>query len=206
MTTGIILQCHDKSTRLPHKLFKELGDITVLEHVVVACCMSIADIVVIATSTDIENDTIVKWYEENAYKYSKLKLYRFFGEDNNVLARYYNCAKEYKLDNIIRITSDCPLHSNDIINLSVKTFFYTKCDYLSFLSIDGMDTEVFNFKALEEAYNNAKEEHEREHVTLWIREKSSLKKQRLEDIKCSLDTQEDLNRIRGIYDSYKTSK
>jgi len=200
MTTGIIIQCHDKSTRLPHKLFKVLGDMNVIEHVVATCCMSIADIVIIATSTSVENDTIVKWYEENSYKYRKLKLYRFFGEDNNVLARYYNCAKEYKLDNIIRITSDCMMHSNHIINLSVKTFFYTRCDYLSFFAIDGMDTEVMSFKALEEAYNNATEDYEKEHVTVWIREKSSLKKQKLEEVKLSLDTQEDYTRIKEIYE------
>jgi len=200
MTTGIIIQCHDKSTRLPHKLFKEIGDMNVIEHVVATCCMSIADVVIIATSTDVENDTVIKEYERIKETYPKLKIYRYFGEDNNVIARYYNCAKEYKLDNIIRITSDCMMHSNHIINLSVKTFFYTKCDYLSFFAIDGMDTEVMSFKALEEAYNNATEDYEKEHVTVWIREKSSLKKQKLEEVKISLDTQEDLDRIKEIYE------
>ena len=200
MTTGIIIQCHDKSTRLPHKLFKEIGDMNVIEHVVATCCMSIADIVIIATSTAVENDTIIKEYERIKERYPKLKLYRFCGEDNNVLARYFKTASEYKLDTIVRITSDCPMHSNSIINLAVKTFVYTKCDYLSFFAINGMDTEVMSFKALEEAYNNATEDYEKEHVTVWIREKSSLKKQKLEEVKISLDTQEDLNRIKEIYE------
>jgi len=200
MTCGIIIQCHDKSTRLPKKLFKVLGDMNVMEHMVATCCMSIADIVIIATSTAVENDTIIKEYERIKERYPKLRIYKYFGEDKNVLARYFNAASEYKLDTIVRITSDCPMHSNSIINLAVKTFVYTKCDYLSFFAIDGMDTEVMSFKALEEAYNNATEDYEKEHVTVWIREKSSLKKQKLEEVKISLDTQEDLDRIKEIYE------
>ena len=201
MKTGIIIQCHDKSTRLPNKLFKELGDITILESVIATCSMSIADVVVLATSVDIENDTIVKWYEEHSYRYPKLKLYRFFGEDNNVLGRFYSCAKEHRIDSICRITSDCPLHTHHIINLCIKLHKLNNNDYTSFDSCDGLDTEVFSFKVLEEAYNNATEQYQLEHVTPYIKEKSSLKKQRLEDVKISLDTQEDFEHISKIYNS-----
>lgn len=198
---GIIIQCHDKSTRLPHKLFKELGDTTVLESIVDTCCMSIADIVIIGTSTDSANDSIVSWYDEHNYKYRKLKLYRYHGDDNDVLSRYYNCAKEYKLDNIIRITSDCPMHSTHIINLCLKLHLLNKNDYTSFSSIDGLDTEVFSFKVLEEAHNNTKEPTEREHVTTYMKKTSSIKKERLEDVKISLDTHEDFERIQKIYNT-----
>lgn len=206
MTVGIIIQCHDKSIRLHHKLFKELGDSTVLEKVVEACCMSIADVVIIATSTDIENDSVVSWYDENSYKYRKLRLYRYHGDDNDVLSRYFFAAKEYKLDHIIRITSDCPLHSNHVIDLCIKLHLLNNNDYTSFSSIDGLDTEVFSFKVLEEAHNNAKEKYQREHVTTWIKESLHFKKQRLEDIKISLDTIDDYNRIVDIYDQNKTGK
>lgn len=200
MVNGIIIQCHDKSIRLPHKLFKELGDMTILEHVVATCCMSIADKVIIATSTDPANDTIIDLVKTFSDKYPKLSLYRYHGDDNDVLSRYYFASKEYKLDNIIRITSDCPLHSNHIIRLCIKIHTLNNNDYTSFSSVDGLDTEVFKFGALEDAYNNAKEPYQREHCTPYIKEKSSLKKEKLEDIKISLDTDEDLNRIRGIYE------
>lgn len=200
MTVGIIIQAHDKSTRLPHKIFKELGDMSVLEHVVATCCMSMSHKVIIATTTEPENNTITDLVKTFHDKYPKLQLYRFHGDDSNVLARYYSCAKEYKLDQICRITSDCPLHSHSIIDLCIKVHLLNNNDYTSFSSVDGLDTEVFSFKVLEEAYNNAKEKYQLEHVTPYIKEKSSLKKQRLEDVKISCDLSEDYERIRKIYE------
>lgn len=199
MTTGIIIQVHDKSTRLPQKLFKVINNMTVLEHVIKTCHESIADKIICATTTDPINDNITLMVKTFLKKYPKLSLYRFHGEDNNVLSRYYHCSKEHKLNDIIRITSDCPLHSSHIINLCIKAHQLCNSDYTSFTSIDGMDTEVFTFKVLEDMYNNAKESYQLEHVTPWIKNNSNYKKIRLEDIKISLDTPDDLRRIEQLW-------
>lgn len=200
MTTGIIIQAHSNSTRLPKKVLLQLGDMSILEHVVCSACQSISDLVIIATTSDISNVPIIDLVKTFSYKYPKLHVFVYDGPDEDVLGRYYNCAGRYNLGTICRITSDCPLHTPHIIDLCIKLHSINTNDYTSFSAVDGLDTEIFSFKVLEEAHNNAKEPLQREHVTTHIKERSSLKKGRLEDTKLSIDTQEDLDRVWSIYD------
>ena len=44
------------------------------------------------------------------------------GSENNVLLRFYNIAKKYKMKNIMRLTSDCPLIDFKICNNLIKIF------------------------------------------------------------------------------------
>ena len=87
----------------------------------------------------------------------KLKIPVFFykGNENNVLARYYYCAKKFKTQNIIRITSDCPFINPDIVNKMIE---YYKVNNLSFLTNNkprkiphGYDCEIFSYDILVES-------------------------------------------------------
>ena len=40
-----------------------------------------------------------------------------------VLDRYYKAAKKFNVDNIVRITSDCPLIDIKIVNKVIKNFY-----------------------------------------------------------------------------------
>ena len=68
-----------------------------------------------------------------------------------------NIAKKYKMKNIMRLTSDCPLVDFKICNNLTKIFFKEKLDYISTGSkfADGLDCEVFNFKSLEKSYKKS---------------------------------------------------
>jgi spore coat polysaccharide biosynthesis protein SpsF len=72
------------------------------------------------------------------------------------------------------VTSDCPIIDPRVIDKVIKTYKENtdKYDYVS-NTLErtyprGMDTEVFSFRALEEAHLNAQMLQEREHVTLYI--------------------------------------
>ena len=48
----------------------------------------------------------------------KNKINIFRGKFDDVLDRYYQCAKEKHYDNIVRITADCPLIDPVIVDSS----------------------------------------------------------------------------------------
>jgi spore coat polysaccharide biosynthesis protein SpsF len=164
--TGIIIQARMSSTRLPGKVMLKLVNKEVLWHVVKRCQKSkLVDTGIVATSTDPIDDKIEKFCKK--YRFN---IYR--GSLNNVLERYYLCAKQYNLDTIIRITSDCPLIDPTIINLAIEKFEQEQYDYLSNIVGAnqtnfpiGLSVEVFSFSALEKNYKEAKSDYEKEHVT-----------------------------------------
>ena len=86
--------------------------------------------------------------------------------------RYYECAKFYKSDIVVRITSDCPLMDSKIIDEMIREFEKKNCDFLSNIHPpsypDGFDVEIFSFKALSKARFNAKKNFQKEHVTPYI--------------------------------------
>ena len=98
----------------------------------------------------------------------------FMGNEKDLMDRYLTCANFYNINNIIRITSDCPLvDSYDIDRfLNIYETFNSNNLYLSnftppdFASYcNGSDIEIFSRKMLEEAGNIFKSNKDREHVT-----------------------------------------
>src|SRR5699024_9581806 len=101
----------------------------------------------------------------------------FRGSESDVLSRYYLCAKENDADIIIRITSDCPLIDPLVIDEILD--FYLKNNYKLVTNAGdihnrtyprGLDTEIFDFDTLENAYKNANKDYQKEHVTPYIYE------------------------------------
>jgi len=113
----------------------------------------------------------------------------FIGDEKDVLDRYYKCAREAEADVIVRITADCPFIDPDIIDQAIEYYFRTDHEYVCFAPIDGLDTEVFSFQLLEEAWKKAKDPYDREHVTPYMRRKTKL----------SIDTKQDLLKARRWY-------
>lgn len=200
MTSGIIIQAHLLSTRLPGKILKVVDRFTILERVLDACTLSGFDKVIVATTSNPENYIlidIIKKYNKSFY--DNVILYRYNGSESDLLGRYYAAAKEYKLDQICRICSDSPLISSDIIYLCKQAFKYTNVDVLDFMSVDGLEVQITNFKILEEAHKNAKFDYQREHVFPYMYEHpEKFKIVHLEDIKISVDDERDLYRVRDI--------
>lgn len=164
MKIAIITQARMTSTRLPGKVLKIVkGEPLLFYHVERARLSGIS--VIVATTINKEDDVI-------AQECQKLKVPCFRGDESDVLGRYYNCAKELALDTIVRITSDCPLIDGALIKKGVESFAKSKADYLS-NTVErtfprGFDFEIFSFKALQTAYQEAKDNSEREHVTPYI--------------------------------------
>jgi len=158
-----IIQARIGSTRLPGKVLMKLNEDTVLSLLLKQLKHSkFLTEIIIATTTNPEDDVIEKFAISN-----NIKLFR--GDSDNVLDRYYQCAKKFSLTHIVRITADNPLIDPDMIDQAIKKYSTFNYDYLT-NSIDrtfpnGTEVEIFSFNALEVAWKNAKKKSEREHVT-----------------------------------------
>jgi len=162
-----IIQARMGSKRLPKKVLKLLDEkYTVLDYVLNQIHSSkLLKKTIIATTTLDEDNEIV-----NYTKKSNLDFFR--GSSEDVLDRYYNCAKKFSLSKIVRITSDCPLIDPRIIDNVIEIFQTHSYDYVANIHPItfpvGIAVEVFSFKALENAWKNAKLPSEREHVTPYL--------------------------------------
>lgn len=164
MKAAIITQARMGSTRLPGKVLKTIKDKSLLAYHLQRAGWSGLPIVV-ATTIKSEDDFIIE-------ECKKLNISYFRGAKDDVLSRYYHCAKKNHLDTIIRITSDCPLIDGYLIREGYEEYRKLKVDYLSNRIKKtfprGLDFEIFSFRALKLAYKKAKELPEREHVTPYI--------------------------------------
>lgn len=202
----VIIQSRVGSTRLYGKVMKKIFGKTILIHDLERIKrMETIDNIIVATTTLKKDDIIVRTvndYDEN------IGIYRGCSED--VLDRYYKAAKEFKVDTIIRISSDAPLVDPKISDLVVKSFFESHCDYccnnMPRTYPYGLDTEVFSFESIEKAWKNARNSYEREHVTPYIwsnSDKFIIKNVKnnidLSHLRWALDYPEDFDFISEIY-------
>ncbi|WP_321777724.1 glycosyltransferase family protein [Sulfurimonas sp.] len=206
-----ILQARMSSTRLPNKVLKKVNGKELLAYECERLLKSKKiDKLIIATSNDKSDDAIENFGTEN-----NIKVFR--GSLDDVLSRYYECAKEFRdkenIDdlNIIRVTGDCPIIDTEVIDEVIKSFEENDCEYTSNTLTptypDGMDIEICTFSALEYTYKNATFKSDREHVTLYIKNSDKFKKFNYEakndfsNLRLTVDEQNDFDLIKNILEN-----
>ena len=217
MKTVLIIQARCNSSRLPNKVLLELTEGTnVIQHIYnrVKRCKMIDDIIICTTYNP--NDT--KLY--NYCVQNKIKCYR--GAENNVLERYYQTALISNADIIVRCTGDCPLIDPEQIDnfiLYSKDKEHVRINYIGNSNTegfpDGFDMELFSFKLLEQAYNEATLAFDKEHVTPYIHRVLVKKNEKytisvnpknfknidFNTIHLSIDTKGDYRLVRNIFEN-----
>ena len=200
-----IVQARMGSSRLPGKALKDIQGRSMLARVVRrAQRSSLIDRLIVAT-TDKEADDAI------ASECKVLGVSVFRGSEDDVLDRYYQAAKAFSAEAVVRITSDCPLIDPDVIDRVVRVFLDNRPDYASNTIENtyprGLDVEVFTFSALEKAWRNASRDFERVHVTPYIylhpelfRKLSVTGEKNLSFYRWTVDTAEDLALVRAIYE------
>lgn len=206
---AIITQARVNSTRLPNKIFLKAKDKSFLEYHIDSLKATGIEVIVATTNNGSERP-IVEFCKKN-------DIHSFEGDEDNVLKRFYDCAVKYKINTIIRVTSDCPLINKDIILKGVEEYQKIKNNSLIYVSntinrtyARGMDFEIFSFEALEDAFYNAKEFSDKEHVTPYIwknKSNGTVIKQVLDSedssgLRLTLDTKEDQNLLTKLIEDY----
>lgn len=207
INTVCIIQARMGSSRLPGKVMKDICGSPMLAWVAVrASRAEKVDRVVVATTENPDDDLIADFcLEEN--------IACFRGDEFDVLDRFYMAAVQFNADIIIRLTADCPLIDPGLIDASVEKLVSTESDfcanrlpapYRRTYPI-GLDVEVVTFEALEDAWKNAKEMYEREHVLPYLyNPKNKFKIALLDDdkdygdLRWTVDTPEDLKFIQKV--------
>jgi spore coat polysaccharide biosynthesis protein SpsF len=211
MKTVAIIQARMSSTRLPGKVLKMAGGRTMLDRMVERVGRAhLVDEVVVATTTETSDDPIVELC-------SSIGAAIFRGSLNDVLDRFYQAAVIHKADGIIRLTGDCPLIDPVLIDDVVRALVEQKADFacnrlpppLTRTYPIGLDVEVCTFAALERAWKEASEKHEREHVLPYLYSVPGRFKvvqlnysEDLGQMRWTLDTPEDLALLEQVYERF----
>lgn len=166
MKVVAIIQARMGSERLPGKVLLSVGGqpMIALEINRLRSARSLDEIVVATTDRAIDDPI------EGLCKEMGVECFR--GSENDVLDRYYQTARRYHGEGIVRITGDCPFVDPHVVDQVVQVFRdkQPSCEYASNIFPvrtfpRGLDTEVIRFDALEQAWLEASDPASREHVT-----------------------------------------
>lgn len=154
------------SSRLPGKVLMETCSKPLLELMVerVRRSKQINDIV-IATTTNSEDDPIVELCEKIGCRY-----YR--GSEDDVLLRVLEAAESVEADVIVELTGDCPCIDWRHIDYLIQ--YYTEHEY-DFVANnteqsfpDGFDIRIFSRNLLAEINELTKDSWDHEHVSIYF--------------------------------------
>ncbi len=201
-----VVQARMSSERLPGKVLKEVLGKPLIQYLLKRLSLvKKIDKIVLATSIDKANDPLDIFVRQMG-----VEVYR--GSENDVLDRYYQAAKKYQPDAVMRITGDCPLIDPNICDRLISFFQKRQVDYAGLTSrfAEGLDCEVFSFCALEQAWKEACLQSEREHVTLHIKNHKDrfriIFMDNEQDDSCyriTVDNKEDFEVVRLVLESLK---
>lgn len=209
-----IVQARMGSSRLPGKVLLDIGGEPMLFRVIVrARRAQTLGKVIVATTTDASDDPIARFCRSHGFPF-------FRGHPLDVLDRYYQSARYFEAETIVRLTADCPLIDAHEIDRTVRAYFEADVDFAANrlpppwkrTTPIGLDTEVVDFDALTEAWDHAEAKYAREHVMPYFYEEEGRFRILLVDhqpdighLRLTVDTQDDLQLVRKIYSYFGNS-
>jgi len=204
--TVAIVQARMGSTRLPNKVMQPICGTPMIGLLLERLSQARhIDQIVLATSSDPRNEPLTVYVRGLGFEV-------YLGSEDDVLDRYYRAAKAAGADVVVRITGDCPLIDPQLVDAVVGRFKENDVDYASNTMPptypDGLDTEVFTFKALEIAWSRAEEPRHREHVTPYIRASGQFVRANLASEtdnsgeRWTVDEPEDFEVIRKVFEHF----
>ena len=191
------------STRLPGKILQPIAGRPLLDHILgrLAALRHPARIVV-ATSDSRLDDVVAAFCTEHGVDC-------FRGSEQDVLARYRECARRLGFDHVVRLTGDNPFTDVDELDRLIEFHLADGYDYSdSFEQLPvGVGAEIFTFAALERSFLEGRAPHHREHVDEYILENRACfrtgclavpQRKRHPEVRLTVDTSEDLRRAQFI--------
>jgi spore coat polysaccharide biosynthesis protein SpsF (cytidylyltransferase family) len=165
----VVVQARMGSTRLPGKVLERVGSVPLLAFLLrrLAPLKPECDLVV-ATSDLSRDEAIVEVAEAEGVSVSR-------GSESDVLDRFVRAAAPLSPEVVVRLTADNPCVDAALVKRALGVWEAAPpTPYL--LTHEGgyphgLTVEVVSWKALNEAWQSARQPEDREHVTKWIRER-----------------------------------
>lgn len=163
---AIIIQARLGSSRLPDKVIKKIGNLSVIE-VLVQRLLTIfpGKMILFAIPETAQND---KLYEA----ISKMGLKVIRGSEQNVYQRFSQALNEHPCNAFVRITADCPLLSAEFLREGMKIF--SEGAYHVVHSgpkmAEGLDFEIIDTNKFLELSKKGLTDLQKEHPTLFFYE------------------------------------
>ncbi len=169
-----IIQARMGSTRLPGKVLKPILGRPMLWHIVHRLRFVHGLQNVVVATSDMPQDEPIRQFCHAA------NISCFSGSESDVLDRFYQAARQFQGDPLIRITGDCPFVDPKIITELLNLYQKSGADHAGVATgagaihleggrfPDGLDAECIRFSALEKAWREATAASDREHVTPYI--------------------------------------
>lgn len=133
----------------------------------------------------------------------------FVGPKDDVLARFVLAARETGARRLVRATGDNPLVSAAMANAALTLSRETGAHYAGFGELPvGSGVEVIDVKSLEEAYSEAEDPYEREHVAPFLYRRperyhieipTAPEEYRVSESRITLDTADDYEFLKELY-------
>jgi spore coat polysaccharide biosynthesis protein SpsF len=202
-----ILVARQTSSRLPGKALVDVVGKPMIGHILDRIeKASHIDEVIVATSTNPEDNAIVEYAESRGIR-------SYQGATEDVLDRIYKAAKFANADVVVEVGGDVPFVTPDFFDYGIEQYYETKADFISntyFPPITypvGYDFMLITMKTLEKLYLEAVLDSERYLPFHYISRNPQLFKihNLTSDIDLSawrwtLDYPEDLDFIRTVFD------
>lgn len=163
---GFVIQARMGSKRLPGKSLKKINNLPILGWIIRSLKKKKRfkkKKIIVATTKFSRDDVIVNYAK-------RLKVDHYRGSEIDVLKRYYECSKKYKLNNIVRLTSDNPFMDTFFLEILINIHLKNKNDYTSSkINLPtGIGAEMMSFSALKKSHKLSKTKAEKEHVCNYI--------------------------------------
>lgn len=191
------------STRLPGKILQPISGRPLLDHILGRLQGLRHPAHIVVATSDAPRDDIVAAF------CAARSVDCFRGSEQDVLARYYACARQRAFDQVVRLTGDNPFTDVDELDRLIAFHIAGDYDYSdSFGQLPvGVGAEIFTFAALERSFLEGHAPHHREHVDEYILENRALFRsgclavadsKRHPEVRLTVDTAEDLRRVQFI--------
>jgi len=168
---GVIIQARTGSTRYPNKIYEDLNGKCTLQRVLEGVLDAKLPNRIILAMPEYDRSSLTKQGKILPGDNDRFKTY--FGHPDDLVDRYFQAARLYDIDLVVRVTADCPLIQGKIIDEMLCE--YLKNGYNGFMGNnqlvssvpypDGTDIEIFPYWMLAETYQLTNDPIHREHVS-----------------------------------------
>jgi len=167
---GVIITVRTSSNRFPQKALKKINNVESIKLVIRRMKkLSGVNDIILATSTHKSDDILEKIAKEE-----NINVFR--GSLNNVVNRYYMCAKKFDLDYVVRVTGDAILCDEQMLSKAISSHLRTNSDVTFIKNMPyGTAKEVISTRVLKIINDKSINKSDTEYLEFFLENKKYFK-------------------------------